>query len=55
MGTDTEKFPQQNAPEKNTDNAFVQVGKDGHPVIPQTANDEIEAKESTSVNEGEKV
>ncbi|MCW3109522.1 MAG: hypothetical protein JWQ09_4028 [Segetibacter sp.] len=28
------KFPEQEAPEKNTDKAFVQVGKDGAPVIP---------------------
>lgn len=28
------KFPEQQAPEKNTDNAFVQVGKDGAPDIP---------------------
>ena len=28
------RFPEQQAPDKNTDNAFVQVGKDGHPVIP---------------------
>ena len=28
------KFPEQQAPEKNTDNAFVQVGKDGEPVVP---------------------
>jgi hypothetical protein len=33
------KFPEQQAPEKNTDNAFVQVGKDGTPVIP-SPNDE---------------
>ena len=31
---DGTKFPEQEAPEKNTDNAFVQVGKDGSPVIP---------------------
>ena len=30
------KFPEQEAPEKNTDNAFVQVGEDGSPVIPST-------------------
>lgn len=28
------KFPEREAPEKNTDNAFVQVGKDGEPVLP---------------------
>lgn len=27
-------FPEQKAPEKNTDNAFVQVGEDGKPVNP---------------------
>lgn len=36
MDTDKERFPQQEAPEKNTDHAFVQVGKDGHPVVPAT-------------------
>ena len=30
------KFPEQQAPEKNTDNAFVKVGEDGAPVIPHT-------------------
>jgi hypothetical protein len=30
------KFPEQEAPEKNTDNAFVQVGEDGSPVMPST-------------------
>jgi hypothetical protein len=29
-----QKFPEQEAPVKNTDNAFVQVGEDGAPVIP---------------------
>ena len=28
------KFPQQNAPEKNTDDAFVQVSENGKPEIP---------------------
>ena len=31
---DNKKFPEQEAPVKNTDNAFVQVGEDGQPVIP---------------------
>jgi hypothetical protein len=35
MENDT-KFPEQQAPEKNTDNAFVQVGKDGESVTPST-------------------
>jgi hypothetical protein len=30
------KFPEQEAPTKNTDKAFVQVGEDGSPVIPPT-------------------
>lgn len=28
------KFPEQEAPDKNTDNAFVRVGENGSPVIP---------------------
>lgn len=28
------KFPEQEAPDKNTDNAFVQVGENGAPVVP---------------------
>jgi hypothetical protein len=54
MSNNTEKFPQQDAPEKNTDNAFVQVGKDGQPVIPHNANDEASTKESASVKSDEK-
>jgi hypothetical protein len=33
---DNKTFPEQEAPTKNTDNAFIQVGKDGSPVVPQT-------------------
>jgi hypothetical protein len=40
METNERKFPEQHAPDKNTDHAFVQVGKDGQPVIPKTTNDE---------------
>ncbi len=29
------KFNEQQAPEKNSDDAFVQVGKDGQTVIPE--------------------
>jgi hypothetical protein len=32
---DNNKFPEQKAPEKNTDKAFVEVGQDGSPVTPQ--------------------
>ncbi len=42
MNTEDNKFPQQDAPLKNTDHAFVQVGKDGHPVVPETANNKKE-------------
>ena len=31
-----DKLHNQEAPSKNTDKAFVQVGKDGEPVIPKT-------------------
>ena len=34
MERNTERFPEQEAPSKNTDNAFVQVGEDGKPSIP---------------------
>jgi len=37
---DDNKYPEQQAPEKNTDNAFVQVGEDGSPVIPDKTNDD---------------
>lgn len=36
---DNKKFPEQEAPEKNTDNAYVQVGEDGSPVMPHTNKD----------------
>ncbi len=44
------KFPEQKAPEKNTDNAFVQVGEDGSPVLP-SENDkktDIEKENNTT-------
>jgi hypothetical protein len=53
MNTDTEKFPQQDAPEKNTDHAFVQVGKDGQAVMPKAANDETAPKENSSTEADE--
>ena len=31
---DPKKFPEQNAPDKNTDKAFVKVARDGSPLIP---------------------
>jgi hypothetical protein len=39
-----QKFPEQQAPEKNTDNAFVQVGEDGSPVIPATSDTNTDIK-----------
>ena len=53
MDTNDTKFPQQDAPEKNTDGAFVQVGKDGHPVMPQTANDKRELSDEKAAKEKE--
>ncbi|MGN6616057.1 MAG: hypothetical protein ACTHJ5_02665 [Ilyomonas sp.] len=41
-----DKLHNQEAPSKNTDKAFVQVGKDGEPVIPKT-----EKKEKDKQNE----
>ena len=38
------KFPEQEAPEKNTDNALVQVGEDGTPVIPHTDENKTDIK-----------
>lgn len=34
------KFDQQDHPLKNTDQAFVQVGKNGEPVVPKTEAEE---------------
>lgn len=35
MEKNEKQLQEQDAPRKNGDNAFVQVGKDGEPVIPQ--------------------
>ena len=35
MENDKKILEEQQAPLKNSDHAFVQVGKDGHPVFPQ--------------------
>jgi hypothetical protein len=45
-----DKFPEQEAPAKNTDDAFVQVGEDGSPVIPSTEDTktDIEKKDETT-------
>jgi hypothetical protein len=39
---DHKKFPEQSAPDKNTDRAFVRVSRDGSPEIP---GDEKKQKE----------
>ena len=44
-----EKFPEQNAPEKNTDKAFVRVGEDGEPVIPKP--DQTEEDKAKKLND----
>ena len=36
MENNNDKLKEQEAPLKNHDKAFVQVGKDGEPVMPQT-------------------
>jgi hypothetical protein len=38
------KFPEQEAPAKNTDNAFVKVNKDGSPQMPGKEKKEGEAE-----------
>ena len=47
---DENKFPEQEAPEKNTDNAFIKVGKDGEPVVPSDKGKDttIEKDENTT-------
>jgi hypothetical protein len=43
------KFPEQEAPEKNTDNAFVRVGEDGSPVIPSTQDKKTDIEKDEGV------
>lgn len=40
MENNDKQLQEQQAPLKNSDNAFVQVGKNGEPVIPQTTGKE---------------
>jgi hypothetical protein len=40
MDTKNQKFEEQDHPLKNTDHAFVQVGKDGEPVFPKQSPDD---------------
>jgi hypothetical protein len=39
MEKDKKILEEQPAPLKNSDQAFVQVGRDGHPVFPQTGEE----------------
>lgn len=51
MNTGDKKFEEQDHPLKNTDHAFVQVGKNGEPVIPKDTEEkgkDAEAEESTT-------
>ena len=48
------KFPEQEAPEKNTDNAFVQVGEDGSPVIPSADKTKSETDNEDSATTPDK-
>jgi hypothetical protein len=54
MENKEEKFPEQEAPQKNTDHAFVQVGTDGRPVIPHTADEKKEDKKDNISSAGNK-
>lgn len=58
MNTNGNKFEQQDHPLKNTDRAFVQVGRDGEPVIPdvskQTDGDKQNDSSKTTGNEGQR-
>ena len=42
------KFPEQEAPDKNTDNAFVQVGEDGSPVTPSETDKKTDIEKDDS-------
>ena len=54
METKDKKFDEQDHPLKNTDKAFVQVGKNGEPVIPNKeadSRDKSASEETTGLNE----
>lgn len=42
MQQENNSFKEQEAPQKNTDNAFVQVGEDGSPVMPSVDKEQLE-------------
>lgn len=49
----TDRLEEQQAPLKNTDHAFVQVGRDGEPVIPERSNEE--GSKHDDLREGDRV
>ncbi len=51
MNKEDIKLTEQEAPEKNTDAAFVKVGDDGKPVLPE-AEDKTVAGESGTPQQG---
>lgn len=51
MNNEHEKLQEQKSPEKNSDNAFVQVGADGKPMIPAAQPDDA-AKQTATPKEG---
>lgn len=52
MKDEQTKFEEQTAPLKNTDKAFVQVSKDGSPVMPEKDSD-VKADEAQEKRESE--
>ena len=48
MDENKNRLQEQQAPEKNTDKAFVRVNHDGSPAIPETAKQEEKEKTRTS-------
>ncbi|MDB5246169.1 MAG: hypothetical protein JWQ40_563 [Segetibacter sp.] len=42
-------FPEQEAPVKNTDNAFVRVGEDGSPEIPSASDKKTDIEKDDNV------
>lgn len=50
MERNTERFPEQEAPRKNTDKAFVQVGEDGKPSIPDGNEKEEQGAEEEDLD-----
>ena len=49
----TDRLEEQQAPLKNTDHAFVQVGRDGEPVIPERSGEE--GRNQDDLREGDRV